>query len=365
MAKHRRSGGPTPGAAARTGMPLRRFGDEATTPLRQRGWPDALPPNGERDTRHVEGLLDGLSGAALADACRARGAVADAIAARALARAAAIGAELDTRTAGAAAGGQPARARRRQAAGGRLAGLRRTDNPRALKEPTPPGLSDTGEVCECGAVVWRRYPDGRKVGRYVPGRTKGCGPCGRTLRRNYWRGYGQVLAAAGPLWRWVVTDAEWVKARPRLVRQGAQALPVPAPEGRRVVYTTAERGAPVVDVGRQLAEDLAAMPNDSRRLRATGSEQRPGWQQAWNAWRDAHDRPAPAEGEYLGASRKPLAHQRMVAAELGILAGDLADRHGVGLVLRPCDPGTWRRFCALVGLQRRGGDAVDVIAEAS
>jgi hypothetical protein len=350
-------------------MPIRRFTDEATTPVRQRGWPDALGRKGERDPLDILAQVDGLSGAALADACRASGVVADAIAARALARAAAVGATLDTRTARAAAGAADgdlaARARLRQAVTDRLAGLRRTDNPGALKEPTPPGLSDTGEVCECGAVIWRRYPDGRKVGRYVPGRTKGCGPCGTTLRRNYWRGYGQVLAAAGPLRRWVVTDAEWVKARPRLVRQGHQALPVPAPEGRRVVYTTAERGAPVLDVGRQLAEDLAAMPNDSRRLRATGSDQRPGWQQGWNAWRDAHDRPAPAEGEYLGVSRKPLAHQRMVAAELGILAGDLADRYGVGLVLRPCDPGTWHRFCALVGLQRRGGDAVDVVAEAS
>jgi hypothetical protein len=216
----------------------------------------------------------------------------------------------------------------------------------------PLELCDTpGESCECGAVVWTA-DGGKIIGRYHPGKKKGCQRCGRQLRARYWQGYGPILAAAGgELRRLECDEAGWKRLGPKLRKGGHQALPIPV-DGGRVVYTTMGVGERVVDLPAQFAADLLAMSNDARRMRATGSKEQPGWRQAWQAFTSATT-PPPPTGEHVGFSGpESIPRARMWADQLGILVKELGD----GLVIRDVretDPATWYLFAERVGIRKR------------
>jgi hypothetical protein len=216
----------------------------------------------------------------------------------------------------------------------------------------PLDLCDTpGETCECGAVVWTAG-NGKITGRYHSAGKKGCPRCGRQLRARYWQGYGPILAAAGDdLRRWEGSEAEWRRLCPKLRRAGHQALPIPVPAGR-IVYTTMPIGEQVGNLPGQLAADLLVMADDARRMRATGSPERPGWRQAWQAF-SAADAPPPATGEHVGFSGAlSLPRARMWAEHFGLLEQVLGD----GLVIRDVrdsDPATWYLFAERVGIRKR------------
>jgi hypothetical protein len=216
----------------------------------------------------------------------------------------------------------------------------------------PLDLCDTpGESCECGAVVWTAS-NGKIIGRYHSARKKGCPRCGRQLRARYWQGYGPILAAAGAdLRRWEGSEAEWKRLGPKLRKAGYQALPIPVLAGR-IIYTTMPIGQQVEDLPGQLAADLLVMADDARRMRATGSAERPGWRQAWQAF-CAADTPPPATGEHVGFSGAlSLPRARMWAEHFGLLEQELGD----GLVIRDVresDPTVWYLFAERVGIRKR------------
>jgi hypothetical protein len=199
-------------------------------------------------------------------------------------------------------------------------------------------------------VVWTA-DGGKIVGRYHPGKKKGCARCGRQLRARYWQGFGPILASAGELWRLECSEVEWRSVGRRVRKGGHQALPIPV-EGGRVIYTTMPVGEPVADLPAQLAADLLAMADDARRMRATGSKEQPGWRQAWQAFANA-DTPPPATGEHVGFSgAESIPAARMWADHFGILDKELGD----GLVIRDVresDPATWYLFAERVGIRKR------------
>jgi len=158
------------------------------------------------------------------------------------------------------------------------------------------------------------------------------------LRAEYATGYAVVLAAAGPVRRQVVGPG-WRK------RPGSDYLRVPAPDGRAVVYSTAELGDQVVDLAGSLASDFAAMPSDRRHVSASAA-----WRAAYHAWRTEQQPTTKAPATHLGQFRRTLEHVAMIAADLGMLI----EAHDDWLLLRdPPDRATWERFCALAGLCRR------------
>lgn len=216
-------------------------------------------------------------------------------------------------------------------------------------------------------MVWTAH-EGKITGRYKPGRRKGCAVCGRRLRARYWQGFMQILGAAGTLNRLVVAERGWIaqgedgKRRPghiqRHIRKGGwQALPIPLEHGGRYIYTDCpDLGEPVTDLPSDLLAALLAMTDDpARRMRATGSKERPGWRQAWQALNKAAADPTPS-GEHVGLSgAESIPRARMWAAHFGILERDLGN--GAGLVIRDVrksDPDTWQRFVEEVGIRKHG-----------
>jgi hypothetical protein len=195
----------------------------------------------------------------------------------------------------------------------------------------------------CGTVQLYRLEDGRLLARRVDCRTKACRKCGPRLRGEYATGYAAVLADGGPVHRLQVADADWRKLQARLQRRDAQALRIPAPSGRVVVYTTAELGDLVADVGEALADDFAAMPSDRRNVSASKA-----WRQAYHAWRDQQTQAAKAPAEWLGVLRRTLEQVAIIAEDLGMLAGEAGD--GALFLRDPPDPVTWQQFCGRAGL---------------
>jgi hypothetical protein len=248
------------------------------------------------------------------------------------------------------------------------------DQQRSHKSSTPELpldlCDDPGETCTCGAVVWTAA-DGKITGRYKPGKRKGCGVCGRRLRARYWQGFLQVLGAAGTLNHLVIGERGWTeqgpdgKRRPghiqRRIRKGGwQALPIPLEHGGRYIFTDCpDLGEPVTDLPGQLLAALLAMTDDpARRMRATGSKERPGWRQAWQETQKATAPPA-AGGEHVGLSGAvSIPYARMRAQHYGILESAGDDQHLVIRDVRESDPATWRRFVDEVGIRkyRRGRD---------
>lgn len=205
---------------------------------------------------------------------------------------------------------------------------------------TPPPIELTDMCPRAQGMLFLR-PDGRRVARWMPCRVKGCDWCGPRLRTRWAEEWGHAMGGE-VVHRLVVDDVEVAKLRRRKVVQGHELGVIPAPDGRRVVYTTAPVGSVCEDVPSALSSDFAAMPNDPRRRSITS-----GWS---SVIADAADEQAAQREQWkcegrIGRSMEQVA---MVATDLGVLVGRTASM----LILEVMDPATENRFKALVKLQR-------------
>jgi hypothetical protein len=334
-------------------MSVRRFTDEATTPLRQRGWPDALPPNGERDARPVEDLLDGLHDAALAEAAAA---LVDGDTHR---RGVAAPGWPFTTPAGFADPYEPPHPADQQEQPSCTDFTKGETQPLVKSVHDPAGEPTSEPECDCGTRRFYALPNGNMVAHHVDGRTKACPKCGPRLRAEYAAGYAAVIGD-GPAWQAPVAETDQPKLKAGIKRAGGEFLPIPAGPGERILVASVPfpGASPVTDLAATLAA-FEAMPSDRRHVRASA-----GWQQAFMAWREEqHPTVEPDDGRvYLGSTSRPLAHVAMVARELGMLGP--AAVSGDTLVLQPpADEVTWHRFCALIQLRvPRRSRAEDVAA---
>jgi hypothetical protein len=227
-----------------------------------------------------------------------------------------------------------------------------------------------GAECRCGFIDWQPK-DGKIRPVYVPAHRKGCEVCGRQLRQRYWRELGPILEAAGPLWAFTWSDAQfldqgaaekaWAKLLRRLAKAEKQALPIPT-DGGKFVLTQASPDelpgflevAPVTDLPGQLAAGLLAMTDDPRRrISSTGSERQPGWKQAWQrvqaeAEAARPERPARESAGISPAGSMPTA--RLWAARLGI-ATEVNGQFAI-LDVRESDPLKWWVFADEVGIRK-------------
>jgi hypothetical protein len=202
----------------------------------------------------------------------------------------------------------------------------------------------------CGTVVLFRLEDGRLLARRVDCRTKACDRCGPRLRAAAAKLWAQVMAGQ-VVYRLLVADADWSRYQRKLRKVGAEYGVIPAPDGWRVVYTTAPIGEPLIMYKKALTSDFAAMPSDRRQKRLSTR-----WLALARELEDDDDQVVTQPAECLGILRRPLEQVAMIAEELDMLVGEAGSS---GLYLRdPEDPATWRRFCALTRLYRRGRDEV-------
>ena len=205
----------------------------------------------------------------------------------------------------------------------------------------------------CGTTVLLRLEDGRLKAQRVDDRRKACPRCGPRLRAEWARLWAAVMEGE-TVHRLVVDDQEVAKLRRRKVMRGHELGVIPAPDGERVVYTTAEVGSVCEDVPSALTSDFAAMPNDSRHKGLSE-----GWRYvAW--WIEATAEPkvrgdAPKVVEFIGIIRGGLEHARRLAREFGVYEEE-AGRDGSAFIMRqPDDPLTWKRFKRWAGLDEPTG----------
>jgi hypothetical protein len=243
-----------------------------------------------------------------------------------------------------------------QLAGQRGAGAPRT--PPDLREHTPMSDSSRGnhppleksDMPPCGAVLLFRLEGGQLLAKRAPCRTKACETCGPRMRAR-WAAQWAHAMAGDRVQRLVVDDAEYARLRRRKMLHGHELGQIPAPGGRRAVYTTAELGEPVTGLIGSLTRDFAAMPNDGRHSSLTGcrgTEARPrtGWLGVIaDMEEEAEARQAPP-GECLGRLRRDVPHVAMVASDLGLLVGRTAD----AVVMAAPTPAVFRQFIERVGI---------------
>jgi hypothetical protein len=200
-------------------------------------------------------------------------------------------------------------------------------------------------ICPDAVPLWYRLKDGRWLCRRVACKTKACPMCGPRLRARWAAEWAHAMAG-DRVFRLVVGEGDPAKLRRRKVMRGQQLAHIPAPDGRRVVYTTAPIGEPVTDKIGSLTSDFARMPNDRRNRSMVGT-----WGEiVADAQAEAEARREPL-GEYLGRGRRSLEQVEIVARELGLFLGWTSPD---GLLI--ADPGSEQlegRFCALIGLVRR------------
>jgi hypothetical protein len=181
----------------------------------------------------------------------------------------------------------------------------------------------------------------------VPCRTLGCEQCGPWVRQQKAKAY---LARIGdqPLVKRVVDEAAWKAMTRRLRRAKVDYLHVPAEGGRRVVLLADGIGTPVADNTAEVAALLAAFPaGTGRNISASKTWQLPAVEVEPNDQPDGYD--------FAGFIRAGLEHARQVAAELGLLVGDVAGRGGNAFLLRePDDPLAWRRFIRWASVEEPG-----------
>jgi hypothetical protein len=226
-------------------------------------------------------------------------------------------------------------------------GARKTVRPAVMSDSSrgrqPP--QEKSDICPFAVPLWYRLADGRWLCKRVACKTKACSVCGPRLRARWAAEWAHAMAGE-QVYRLTVTEGDPAKLRRRKVMRGHQLAHIPAPDGRRVVYTTAPIGEPVTDRIGSLTRDFAAMPNDRRNKSMVGT---------WgaivaDAQADAEAKREPL-GEYLGRGRRSLEQVEIVARELGLFLGR-SGSDGV-LVADPGDAHLEARFCALVGLVRR------------
>jgi hypothetical protein len=151
------------------------------------------------------------------------------------------------------------------------------------------------------------------------------------------------------LYRWVGPDAEWGKLQRRKVMAGHQYGVIPAPDGTRVVYTTAPIGKRVeVALSTVLTSDFEAVPNDTRqRSLSAGWQRRADCVEAFTA--STSDEPPP-KVEFIGIIRAGLEHARQLAREMGIYEEEAGADGSAFIFRQPDDPLTWARFKRWTGL---------------
>lgn len=202
---------------------------------------------------------------------------------------------------------------------------------------------------ECGTTRWGRSRQDPKlwIVYWVPCRTLGCEECGPWVRQQKANAY---LARIGdqPLVKRVVDEAAWKAMTRRLRRAKVDYLQVPAEGGRRVVLLTEGVGTPVADNAAEVYDLLAAFPaGTGRNISASKAWQLPAVKVEATDQPDGYD--------FAGFIRAGLSHARQVAAELGLLVGDVAGRGGDAFLLRqPDDPLAWRRFIRWAGVEEPG-----------
>jgi hypothetical protein len=206
------------------------------------------------------------------------------------------------------------------------------------------GTSPPIELCDmpCGVVLLFRRPDGRLVASRKPCNVKGCEGCGPRLRATWAAEWAHAMGGE-VVHRLVIGDVELARLRRRKVMAGHEVGVIPAPDGKRVVYTTAPVGSVCQDVPPALSRDFAAMPSDTRRRSLSA-----GWAQVIADQEEEEDAAREA-WSCLGRVGRPIEHVAIVAAELGLLVGRGAD---VVIVAEPPDAATWGRFAGLIRLQR-------------
>jgi hypothetical protein len=203
---------------------------------------------------------------------------------------------------------------------------------------------------ECGTTrIGRSRLDPKLwVVYWVPCKTLGCDYCGPRVRAQKARGYLDKIGDQ-PLVKRVVTEQAWQAMTRRLRRGNVNYLQVPAPDGLRVVLLDAGDGTPVADTTAEVTALVAAFPAGTRRNISASK----AWQPTAVQAPAATDQP---DGyDFAGFIRAGLDHAREVAADLGLLVGDVAGRGGDAFLVRqPDDPLTWRRFCRWAGFEEPG-----------
>jgi hypothetical protein len=179
-----------------------------------------------------------------------------------------------------------------------------------------------------------RKPDGRLVTRELGCDTRTCPVCGPRLLRQWAAEWAHAMGS-DQVYRLVVAEGEPARMRRRKAYRGKELAHLPAPDGKRVVYTTAPIGEVCDAIPHSLASDFAAMPDDGRRR----SKLSAGWAQvAADARAEAVAAREP--WEWLGRVSRPLEQVVIVAQDLGILVGRTVDM----VVVEACDPATRARF---------------------
>jgi hypothetical protein len=222
----------------------------------------------------------------------------------------------------------------------------------AVRLRTIRGMSDSSrgenppqeksDMCPCSVVVPYRLPDGRLLFKRVPCRTKACEVCGPRLRLKWAQQWAHAMAG-DVVYRQVVDEGEPARMRRRKAYHDQELGHLPAPDGKRVVYSTAPIGLLCEDVPSALASDFAAMPDDRRNKSLVGS-----WGQVVADAEAEAIAKRPPLGECLGRVTRSLEHVEMIARELGLFLGR-SGTDGV-LVADPGDALLWARFANLIGL---------------
>jgi hypothetical protein len=207
----------------------------------------------------------------------------------------------------------------------------------------------------CGTTVLLRLDDGRLLARRVDCKVKACPHCGPRLRRQWAELWAAVLDLAAQdgevVHRLVVAEAEWPKLQRRKVMRGAEYGAIPAPDGLRVVYTTAEVGELATEVTPDdLEVDFQAMPNDTRqRSLSVRWQKRADCIQVFTSPAATAD--VPRKVEFLGIIRTGLEHARQLAHDFGVYDEEAA-RDGSAFIMRqPDDALSWARFKRWAGLE--------------
>jgi hypothetical protein len=238
-----------------------------------------------------------------------------------------------------------------------------------LAPPEPPQASDQG-VCppfsivaggkekrghqprkkrECGTtrLGHSRSDPSLWVVYWVPCGTLGCDYCGPRVRAQKARAYIEKIGTTRLVKR-MVADTAFPAVSRKLRRSGVDYLQVPAPDDQRAFLLAEGVGEAVADTEAEVLALIAAFPaGTGRNISAS---------QAWQPAAVKVERAEEPDGyDFKAFVRAGIEHARQVAAELGLLVGDVAGRDGDAFLIRqPDDPLAWRRFCRWAGVEEPG-----------
>jgi hypothetical protein len=182
--------------------------------------------------------------------------------------------------------------------------------------PAAPTLTGSAKYCENGIGSLLRRPKQPTQGRDVQLACKrtNCPACGpRRLERRTQKMQADLIDLT--IHAVVVDDCgdEWEALHQKLKRAHHSYQRIPAPDGKAVIFTTAEVGELLREPGRVVEEVLALQPCQDGR-RATSS-------------RDWKERPRKSSWERLGLSAKPLTERLDVYRDHGVAAKEVTSQH--------------------------------------